>query len=87
MERRASKADIVDMTSSRSAAVPTPRTAGDVIDLHMRRTGGQRVVERVASAPIRHIPAELLDALQGAWGTPEELGLVRRERHLRLVAG
>ena len=86
MESAALAADIVGMTASRTAAVPSQRSA-DVVDLHVRRMGGKRVVEAVASAPIRHIPAALLDALQGSWGTPEELGLVRTERHLRLVAG
>jgi hypothetical protein len=37
---------------------------------------------------LRHLPAALLEALQGSWGSPEELGLAgTRECHLRLVAG
>jgi hypothetical protein len=86
MVHRPDRADIGDMTASRAAAVPSAGTA-DVVDLHLRRTGGHRVVQALASAPVRHIPAELLDALHGSWARPEELGLVRRERHLRLVAG
>jgi hypothetical protein len=86
MALQPSPADIVDMTASPATTVPSAGTA-DVVDLHLRRTGGHRVVQAVASAPVRHIPAELLEALHGSWGRPEELGLVRRERHLRLVAG
>jgi hypothetical protein len=48
--------------------------------------GGEAAVAAVAEAPVRHLPAALLDALQGSWGTPEELGLVPQPR-LRLVAG
>lgn len=59
-----------------------------VVHLEELRLRNEQVVAQVAAAPIRHLPAELLEALQGSWGTPEELGLAPvRERHLRLVAG
>jgi hypothetical protein len=42
----------------------------------------------VAAAPIRFLAAELLEALQGSWGTAEELSLApARERRLRAVGG
>ncbi len=65
--------------------VPLPRASAEVVDLHVRRMGGQDAVTRAAAAPVRHLPAALLDALQGSWGTPEELGL--RAPRVRLVAG
>ena len=59
-----------------------------VVDLEVLRLRNAQVVAEVAAAPVRHVPAELLEALQGSWGTPEELGLVpSTARHLRLVAG
>ena len=56
-----------------------------VVDLVARRVGRGEALERVASAPVRYVPAELLEALQGAWGTPEELGLTPRRPALRVV--
>ena len=59
-----------------------------VVDLETLRLRNEQVVAQVAAAPVRHLPAELLEALQGSWGTPEELGLTpSTTRHLRLVAG
>ena len=56
-----------------------------VVDLRARRVGRGQALERVASAPVRYVPAELLEALQGSWGTPEELGLAPQRRALRIV--
>jgi hypothetical protein len=65
----------------------TLRTAG-VTDLQELRLRNEQVVAEVAAAPVRHLPAALLEALQGSWGTPEELGLAPTpERRLRVVAG
>lgn len=77
------------MTLPRTPALPSPRTAPDVVDLHVLRMGGERALAAMAAAPVRHLPVALLDALHGAWGTPEELGLVRlsAEPRLTLVAG
>ncbi len=47
-----------------------------VVDLTVRRTSVEAAVRAVVEAPVRHLPVALLDALRGAWGTPEELGLV-----------
>ena len=59
-----------------------------VVDLEALRLRNERVVTEVAAAPVRHLPAELLEALQGSWGTPEELGLAPAPTpRLRLVAG
>ena len=44
-----------------------------VVDLATRRAAADEAVRAVAAAPVRHLPAALLDALQGSWGTPEEL--------------
>ena len=88
MVARGAPVDIVNMTASRTGAVPSQRTSCDVIDLHVRRMGGEQAVQVVAKAPIRHIPAALLEALQGSWGSPEQIGLApSRPRHLHLVAG
>jgi hypothetical protein len=56
-------------------ALPTfPPTVGDrVVDLAARRAAAEAAVRAVADAPVRHLPAALLDALQGSWGTPQEL--------------
>jgi hypothetical protein len=54
--------------------VPSPRCAP--VDLTARRSACEAALRAVAEAPVRFLPAELLDALQGSWGTPEELGLV-----------
>jgi hypothetical protein len=56
-----------------------------VVDLAERRAVRESGVRAVAAAPVRHVPAELLDALMGSWGTAEELGLRRPARHLRAV--
>ena len=56
------------------------------VDLEALRVRNEVAVAVVAAAPVQHLPAALLEALQGAWGTPEELGL-DGERRLRLVAG
>lgn len=58
------------------------------VDLDAARARQEVAFAAVAAAPVRHLPAALLEALQGSWGSAEELGLVlSRERHLRLVAG
>jgi len=76
------------VTSTTPAAVPAPRLPADVVDLAERRGRSQRALAKMVAAPIKHVPLELLEALQGSWGTPEELGLVAPpERHLRVVAG
>ena len=86
MVAAAREADIVDMTAS--PRLPSPRRSRDVVDLQVRRMGGERAMRAVASAPVRHLPAALLEALEHSWGTPEELGLAPAPvRHLRLVAG
>lgn len=66
----------------------TPRTDAVVLDLAAFRESHERAVAALASAPIRFLPAALLEALEGSWGTPEELGLVPTPtRHLRVVGG
>ena len=55
-----------------------------VVDLAVRRSAAEQAVRAVAAAPVRHLPAALLDALQGSWGTPEEL-LGERGAPLRLA--
>ena len=63
-----------------------PETSCSVLDLSARRARREQTVTRVASAPVRHLPAALLDALHGSWGTPEELGLTPAPaRRLRVV--
>jgi hypothetical protein len=57
-----------------------------VADLAAMRRRRKNALTAVAAAPVRHLPAELLEALQGSWGTPEELGLTT-QRTLRAVAG
>lgn len=53
----------------------TARPAGEdrVVDLATRRAAAEVAVRSVAEAPVRHLPAALLDALQGSWGSPQEL--------------
>ena len=53
-----------------------------VVDLAVRRAAAQAALLAVAQAPVRHVPAALLDALQGSWGTPDEVlrGGARRVR-------
>ena len=55
--------------------LPTPVPAAEdrVVDLATRRAAAQAAVRAAADAPVRHLPAALLDALQGSWGTPQEL--------------
>jgi hypothetical protein len=56
-------------------ALPTPDHAPEdrVVDLAVRRAAAEAAVRAVAAAPVRHLPAALLDALQGSWGTPQPL--------------
>ena len=56
-------------------ALPTTAHASDdrVVDLAVRRAAAEAAVRAVADAPVRHLPSALLDALQGSWGTPQEL--------------
>ena len=46
-------------------AVPTP----DNLARHRLRT--LRAVQQAARAPVQYVPAALLEALQGSWGTPQ----------------
>ena len=57
----------------RTLPVAAPRDEDRVVDLATRRAAAQAAVRAVAAAPVRHLPAALLDALQGSWGTPDEL--------------
>ena len=52
---------------------PSPASDTAVVDLAARRASARAAVRAVADAPVRHLPAALLDALQGSWGTPEEV--------------
>ena len=67
-------------------ALPTSACSGNdrVVDLATRRAAAQAAVRAVADAPVRHVPAALLDALQGSWGTPQEL-LAARTPPVRLA--
>lgn len=65
----------------------TPSPERPVVDLAAHRARRDAVVTVAASAPVRHLPAELLEALMGSWGTPEELGLRPARRHLKAVSG
>lgn len=59
-----------------------------VVDLEALRVRSEDAVAAVAAAPVQHLPAALLEALMGSWGTPEELGLApAAPPRLRLVAG
>lgn len=75
--------------SADAGSVPaTPSSEQPVaVDLAAHRARRERAVTSVASAPVRHLPPELLEALMGAWGTPEELGLRPARRHLQAVGG
>jgi len=64
---------------------PTSATDDRVVDLAVRRAAAEAAVLAAAAAPVRHLPAALLDALQGSWGTPEEL-LGTRTRPVALAA-
>ena len=61
------------LTTLPLTAVPSAATADRVVDLGTRRAAAEAAVRAVAAAPVRHLPAALLDALQGSWGTPQEL--------------
>ena len=51
-----------------------PDSADDrVVDLGLRRAAAAAALRTVADAPVQHLPAAFLDALQGSWGTPQEL--------------
>lgn len=51
-----------------------PRLARErVVDLAARRAAAHEAVRAAAAAPVRHITADLLLALQGSWGTPDEV--------------
>ncbi len=65
-------------------AVPTSACDDRVVSLDVRRAAAAAAVRAVADAPVRHLPAALLDALQGSWGTPDEL-LGTRAPVLRLA--
>jgi hypothetical protein len=54
-------------------ALPTSPADDRVVDLGLRRSAAAAAVRAVAEAPVRHLPAAFLDALQGSWGTPQEL--------------
>lgn len=77
--------------STEGRSVPltlAPRCPCDtaVVDLAARRASARAVVRAVADAPVRHLPAALLDALQGSWGTPEEvLGVAGAPAPVRLA--
>ena len=79
----------------RPHAVPVPGTAYAtrrrcpvVVDFEALRVRSEDAVAAVAAAPVQHLPPALLEALQGSWGTAEELGLTRAQQpRLRLVAG
>ena len=64
--------------------VPTPPADDRVVDLHLRRAAAEAAIRSVAGAPVRHLPAAFLDALQGSWGTPQEL-LGARSAPVRLA--
>jgi hypothetical protein len=61
--------------TAHSMAVPV--VDDRVVDLATRRAAAEAAVRALADAPVRHLPAALLDALQGSWGTPQELLAVR----------
>ena len=74
------------MTASSLTAARARRRPAAPVDLEALRVRNEQVVAAVAAAPVQHLPAALLVALQGSWGTPEELRLAPVPR-LRLVAG
>jgi hypothetical protein len=77
--------DPLSVTST-SRSVSSRRRFTVPVDLEAVRLRSEGVVAEVAAAPVRYVPAALLEALQGSWGTPESLGLVDvPQRHLRLV--
>jgi hypothetical protein len=56
-----------------SALAPAVPAQDRPVDLAVRREAAAAAVRAVADAPVRHLPAAFLAALQGSWGTPEEL--------------
>lgn len=56
--------------------------ASTVVDLTARRARTAGAIAAVAAAPVRFVPDELLDALQGSWGAPEE---PRDPQHLTIA--
>ena len=72
------------VTSSTLVAARTRRRFAAPVDLEAVRLRSEQAVAEVAAAPVQHLPAALLEALHGSWGTPAELGLAQ-ERRLRLV--
>ena len=65
---------------------PRPAVPSAPVDLQARREAVDAAVRAVAQAPVQHLPAALLDALQGSWGTPEEvLGVAAPVRRLALA--
>ena len=83
--RRSGHAARVTPTSLRATTARRRRPV--VVDLEAVRLRNELVVAAVAAAPVRHLPAALLEALQDSWGTPEELGFAPAAPRLRLVAG
>lgn len=72
-----------DLRDAAHRPASCPPAAGDrVVDLAARRAAAAAAVRATAGAPVRHLPAGLLDALDGSWGTPEELGLPSPMRRL-----
>lgn len=63
------------------ALLPAP------LDLAAARERRERAVRRAAAAPVLRLTPEFVEALQGSWGTPEELGLAPRRPALRVVGG
>ena len=59
--------------ADRPTADARHRSEAVMVDLTSRRAAADAAVRAAAHAPVRHLTAALLDALQGAWGTPEEL--------------
>ena len=53
----------------------SPGLSGDdlVVDLSARRAAADAAVRAAAAAPVRHVPAAFLAALQGSWGTAEDV--------------
>ena len=77
-----------EVTPTSLPVAPPRRRTAVLFDLEALRLRREQVVVQVAAAPVRHLPAALLEALEGSWGTAEELGLAAPvERRLRLVAG
>ncbi len=86
MARRFDPGHARPVTPSLRAATRTSRRFAPVADLEALRVRNEAVVRSVAAAPVRHVPAELLEALLGSWGIPQDLGLPQ-QRRLHVVAG